>query len=89
MNEDKNLPVCFELYGLKDVKAGVFMPPLMFRNKAEAIRNIGYLVKNDQLGDVGKFPNDYQLWRLAIFEIEAGRLIDQLEFVIDVPALLG
>lgn len=87
--EERPLPLMFELYGLRDVKSGVFMPPLMFRNKAECLRNVGYLVKNDQLGDAGKFPQDYQLWQLGVFEIDTGRLVGKLEFVIDVSALLG
>lgn len=89
MSEDVNLPLAFELYGLKDVKSGVFMPPMLFRNKAEALRNIGYLVKNDQVGDVGKFPNDYQLWQIGNFDISTGHIVENLEFVIDVSALLG
>lgn len=84
-----NLSVDFEIFGLKDVKSGVFMPPLLFRNKAEAIRNITYLVKNEQIGDVGKFPGDFQLWYLGLFDVNTGKIVPSQDFVIDVSALLG
>jgi len=60
------------LYGVKDLKAGAFTsPPFGAVTRGVAIRMFSQAL-NDPNSDLGKYPADFELWELGVFDQENG-----------------
>lgn len=54
------------IYSVYDNKAKAFLPPFILATDGMAIRAIGNCV-NDEKHQFGRNPNDYQLFRIGMF----------------------
>lgn len=52
------------VYAIKDIKVGAFKTPFFNQNDAEAIRSVTMVVNDDQ-SLLNKFPEDFELWKIA------------------------
>lgn len=53
------------LVRIKDVKADVYMPPMQFRTKYEAIRGFRDLIDNQSSQNLNKHPEDFLLFKVG------------------------
>lgn len=67
------------LYTIRDIKADFHMPPFTARTKGEAIRMLQATL-NDPNHQFSKFPDDYQLHFVGIFNETTG-VIEPLESI--------
>lgn len=56
---------------IKDTKAEVFMPPYLYRTKADFIRTVQVEAKNPQ-SMLHKFPSDYELYIVGDWDEQTG-----------------
>ena len=63
------------VYSVKDIKTGLFGPLMVMRTDAFAIRSFGQACENPEI-DFHKFPEDYSLYKLASWDSENGKFID-------------
>lgn len=61
------------LYSVFDVKAGVFQQPIFVINDAVAIRSFDAVVK-DKSHEIGKYPSDYSLYHIGVFDTDSGHI---------------
>lgn len=62
------------VYSIYDLKAKVFALPFYAPVDAVAVRNVGIMVNDDSSasGLLAKHPEDFSLYRLAVFNDEVG-----------------
>lgn len=58
---------------IMDSKVGAFSPPMYFRSKGEAVRSFIDALSDNQT-TLSKHPRDYQLFHLANFDDQNGRM---------------
>lgn len=61
----------YNVYSILDSKSHLYGPPFYCRHTGEALRNFTELV-NDDRSTVSKYPGDFQLVQVAIFDDELG-----------------
>lgn len=61
------------LVAVRDVKVGEFGPLMVLHNQAEAKR-VYLHAMSDSKSQLGKFPTDYTLHELGLFDPENGRI---------------
>lgn len=59
-------------YSLLDTKTGHFSQPFFFNHRGHAIR-AGIELGNDQSTMVGRYPADYTLCEIGVFDDQVGR----------------
>ena len=62
-----------KIYSVYDSKAGCYLPLFTFRSRGEAIRAFTETV-NDSSSSIGKYPEDYTLFELGVFDDEFGAI---------------
>lgn len=62
-----------EAYSIYDLKAKIFTPPFFMRSRGEAIRAFT-TTANDTTNNVGKFPEDFQLYQVGEYDDTTGKL---------------
>lgn len=62
-----------ELFSVYDSKGKFYSPPFMARNQFEATRTFQTLAKDKQT-QVGQYPADYDLFKIASFDDQTGRI---------------
>lgn len=67
------------LYSIKDVKSG-FMSPVSAIND-EIIKRDYFNVLKDERSTFSKNPEDFELWKIAEFDIKTGAIVPCLEFI--------
>lgn len=59
------------MYAVHDVKAGLYMVPFFSLNDAMAMRSFVAACRTESQ-DIGKFPLDFSLHRVGVFDEEKG-----------------
>lgn len=62
------------LVTIYDIKADVYSPPMLFRNKAEATRAL-IAEANNKESLIGKHPTDFIAYIVGNFDTESGSLL--------------
>lgn len=62
----------YQVYSLRDSKAGTFSRPFMKLSQAEAVRDFTQLAR-DPSSQVSAFPEDFDLYHLGEFNDETGK----------------
>jgi len=70
------------VFSVRDVKAGAFSLPFYQVNEGVAIRSFIAACK-DMQGEIAKFPEDYELFKLGTWDDESGK------FDCGIPVFLG
>lgn len=60
------------LVSCKDIKSGLFTPPVPFRSEAESVRAYGEAIPRDPM--LSKYPADFELHSVAEWDNETGDL---------------
>lgn len=60
-------------YALLDMKAGAFAPPFFMHHDAQAVRAVTELGQ-DMNTTVGRYPSDFALCRIGVFNDQSGQL---------------
>lgn len=61
------------LYAIKDLKADYFLPPFVDRADSVVVRNLTAAVNSSQQpSDLTTYPEDFHLYRLAVFNDSTG-----------------
>lgn len=60
-----------EMFAVYDAKARTYCTPFFSENVAVAIRAFAHAA-NDNQTDVGRFPSDFTLFHLGVFDSESG-----------------
>lgn len=60
-----------KVYSIKDAKAGYFHSPIFANNPAQAQRTFHSIV-NDPQSPISKYPEDYSLWQLGVWDNVTG-----------------
>ncbi len=63
-----------QIYSIKDLKVGTYSSPFFATHDQVAIRNASDVV-NDEKTTLNKWPADFELWNLGIFD-DSGKFID-------------
>ncbi len=63
-----------QIYSIKDLKVGTYSSPFFATHDQVAIRNASDVV-NDEKTTLNKWPSDFELWNLGIFD-DSGKFID-------------
>lgn len=61
----------YSVCSVYDTKAGIWYPPMFHAHVAQAIRAVEQ-VANDASTSLGRFPADFELWRLGHFDDQTG-----------------
>jgi len=64
-----------ELVCLRDVKAGIYLKPIVVTSTVEIVRSLTIAINSDQPNlppDVAKFPGDFELYHVGIFDDRSG-----------------
>lgn len=66
----------YKMYSIRDSKTEIFSYPFNAKTHGEAERNFSMLV-NDKRPEnlVNQFPQDYDLWYVADFDDQSGKII--------------
>lgn len=72
-----------EVFAVRDHKAAAYMAPFQAPNVAVAVRMFTEAVRGSRDSMLSKFPEDYALFRLAMFDDETGLYVPEM-----VPALI-
>lgn len=63
------------LYALFDCKVEIYEPPLVQRNKGEALRNFGVLLNDpEKKSKYSAHPSDFTLFELASYDESSGAI---------------
>lgn len=62
------------VYSIRDVKAGEYLGLVLFRTEYEAHRFF-LMTITDKRGPMYKFPKDYQIFQVGLFDNETGILV--------------
>ena len=65
------------IYAVRDTKAEAFMQPLFFNAEGIARRSFSEAV-NDSKSIIGKYPGDFDLYKLGTFDDESGEIHSHL-----------
>lgn len=81
-----------QLYSVKDIRAGHFLPPFVSTNHATAQRSFETAVREEG-HDFHRYATDYALYYVGVFDNEAGELSSGPNFagpehLIDASAIL-
>lgn len=60
-----------KLFTIHDAAANYYLPPMMFRNQGEAIRNVQHWMK-DENSNISKDPESFTLVELGDFDEDTG-----------------
>ena len=60
-------------YSLLDTKTGLYSPPFFLGHDALAMRAV-YELSNDKMTTPAKYPDDYVLYRVGIFDDNTGTM---------------
>lgn len=63
----------YEIYSIRDIKANAYHRPFFVPNRAVAIRAVTDIAQDTQT-DIGKHPEDYQLFYLGTYDDNTGAL---------------
>ncbi len=74
-----------KIYAIKDVKAG-FMSPVQFNNDELAKRAFLNMARSTSPNMITENPEDYELWRIAEYNVDNGAVSSSLEFICSVGA---
>lgn len=74
------------MYSIKDAKTG-YMTPVLEQNDAAALRNFAHAV-NQSDGIMKSCPNDFSLFKVALFDTDVGVVILSAEAPL-VPVLVA
>jgi hypothetical protein len=58
-------------YAVRDSKVGAYSAPQVMRSDGEALRAFADAV-NDKQSPMGKYPEDYSMWRIGDYDEETG-----------------
>lgn len=72
-----------KLYGIYDVKAQAFVGRLMLLPADGAAARLFEDAKSDQSSEIGKYPDDFHLFRLGSFDEFTGELTPEKYKVTD------
>lgn len=75
-----------KIYAIKDVKVG-FMSPTQFPNDAAAKRAFENMARSQQPNMLTENPEDYEMWRIAEYNVDNGAVSPSLEFICSVGVL--
>lgn len=77
------------MYAIRDIHVG-FMTPQLDTNDETAKRNFAYGINNNP-GIIGFRPADFDLYRIAEFDSDSGRIepISPLVFVVNGASVIG
>lgn len=64
------------LYSVYDSKSATFCNPFTEQNDQTATRSFAFAA-NDLDNDIGRYPSDYTLFRVASFNFETGLLVSE------------
>lgn len=67
------------IYSIYDRKAGYFLPVFNVRSDADAVRQFKQIVVQSDT-DISKWPADFDLCRLARFDLQNGRIEPEIPF---------
>ena len=62
-----------EMYAVKDIKAGIFHPPLFAHNAPHAIRMCSSVLDNEE-SQFAKWPADFQIFHIGSFDDQSGNI---------------
>ena len=63
-----------QIYSVKDVKAGNYLPPFTAGNDAVAIRSLSQIV-NSGRGQMAEFPEDFDLYHVGEWTVETAEVV--------------
>lgn len=61
-----------QIVAVRDIKTNIYLPPMYFHHKGQAIRAFEDQCR-DKSNELGKHPEDYELWWLGVWEDHHGR----------------
>jgi len=73
------------MYAVKDVKISAFLKPFPAEHDGLAERSFDNAVEDPQ-SPLSEFPEDFQLWKISIFNDETGNF-DKIEHVLITDAM--
>jgi len=81
-----------ELVCLRDVKAGIYLKPIVVSSTVEIVRSLTIAINSDQAQlppDVAKFPGDFELYHVGSFDERSGVLtvVNPPGFVVSIASL--
>lgn len=62
------------LYSVFDSKTGVFCRPFIHQNDASALRDFAHAARDPDV-NIGKYPEDFSLFRVASFSFRTGEVV--------------
>lgn len=63
-----------EIFSIYDMKTAVYQQPMYAINEEDAKRNITAFLMQDKESLLSRFPDNYKLYRLGIFEDHTGEI---------------
>jgi len=75
------------VYSVFDKKVGAYAQPFFVSHEQVALRAFAAAVQDKEL-TIGKFPEDYALYCLGVFDDASGSLSGELRFVTEAAATL-
>lgn len=75
------------LYGIKDTKAMAFNQPFLMVNDQVAIRSVK-AVAADKQTELGKYPEDYELWSLGEYDDKTGIITSDIKHIVNIGDLV-
>jgi len=81
-----------ELVCLRDVKAGIYLKPIVVASPVEIVRSLTIEINSDKPNlppDVAKFPGDFELFHVGSFDDRSGVLtaVNPPQFVVSIASL--
>lgn len=77
-----------ELFCIRDVKAGHYLPPMSLQNRGVAMRALSEVANNEQ-SMFFKHPTDYELYLIGTYDQQTSKIVWQdPDFIITVGDLI-
>lgn len=64
---------CMQGYSIKDIKAGIYNPPVFVRSLIDVLRSVGEAA-TDPNTTLAKYPGDYEVYYIGKFNYDNGHL---------------
>lgn len=77
-----------KLYALKDVKSGQFGPVMLAQNDAHMCRTLSEVYEGTK-ETVARYPQDFELFQVADYNIDNGETDSRLRFVCGMQVVLN
>lgn len=81
----------YPVYALRDAAAHAFLAPTLNSSDEAARRDLAHAVASDTTGMIGFKPQDFDLYRIGLYDSESGLLtpLSPVELVVNAAALVG